>query len=341
MERYSFCAYGWLLRLLGGRITQLGIQGRQRFQHVIGALHQPHRLATPFHPDHLTRFQFADISPDRRTGCTCLGTGLHGRHKGNQCESPLRPHQRPRSRPSKSGVCLYWCYRHSYGNLQIMVMKSVCYALYPDDEQCLASRLTISEYSDLFHAHHKNRIGWSNNPARSRGEREKARLDYPVFCILTSDRVINVDELVTDSELLGEMLPQCLDTISLGCVMPRRKIMYTALARDVHGLLGDLTTDEGIQSLFNGSIDIGLRRPRTPADGSNRRLSVQVHAAAHVPGGHGSGPASASPVNGCGNSPYCPSDIPASCSESIPGIQTRASGCQLGVIAQFRVRIQR
>ena len=29
--------------------------------------------------------------------------------------------------------------------------------------------LTISEYSNLIHAIHKNRIGWSNYPIRSRG----------------------------------------------------------------------------------------------------------------------------------------------------------------------------
>jgi len=61
-------------------------------------------------------------------------------------------------------------------------------------EGCIA----ILEYSDLFHTHHKNRIGWSNNPIRSRGKWEKARCLDAVFLITASNRVIDIDEVVLE-----------------------------------------------------------------------------------------------------------------------------------------------
>ena len=44
--------------------------------------------------------------------------------------------------------------------------------------------LTISEYSNLIQAILKNRIGWSNYPARSRGGRWKTALPRMFFIII-------------------------------------------------------------------------------------------------------------------------------------------------------------
>ena len=81
-----------------------------------------------------------------------------------------------------------------------------------------------------------------------------------------SDRVVDIDKTMPDTELIGQPFSQCAHPVTLGCMMSRSKIVDTALARHVYCLLGDLATDEGIQPLLHGRLDIGLRSTGTPAN---------------------------------------------------------------------------
>jgi membrane protease subunit HflC len=60
---------GWLHRLGRLGVTQLVFHLGQRCQRFLGAAYHVDRLATPFHDDHLTRLELADV-------------GLHGRSRG-------------------------------------------------------------------------------------------------------------------------------------------------------------------------------------------------------------------------------------------------------------------
>ena len=98
---------------------------------------------------------------------------------------------------------------------------------------------------------------------------------HPFGCVLcksglqgapSSDRVINIDETMHDAEVTGQPFSQRTHTITLGGMMPRGKIVNAALTHYVHRLLGNLATDEGIQPLFHGRLDVGLRGTGTPAN---------------------------------------------------------------------------
>ena len=66
------------------------------------------------------------------------------------------------------------------------------------------------------------------------------------------------------------MLTKCLYPIAFGGMMARGKIVNAALAGDVHRWLGDLATDEGIQSAISGRGQIRLCCAGAPTDADDR-----------------------------------------------------------------------
>jgi serine protease DegS len=70
-----------------------------------------------------------------------------------------------------------------------------------------------------------------------------------------------------DGELFGQMLAQRLNPVAFRGVMSGSEIMNAGFPRDMHGLLGNLATDEGIQPPRCCRLDPGLGRPGAPAHG--------------------------------------------------------------------------
>jgi len=68
-----------------------------------------------------------------------------------------------------------------------------------------------------------------------------------------------------NGKLLCQMSTKGLYTIALGGVVPGGEIMDSVLACDVHGGLGYLTADKGVQAMSGSGFQVRLSGPGTPA----------------------------------------------------------------------------
>jgi hypothetical protein len=70
---------------IGHRVIELG----QRFEHVLAAVDDPHRLAAPLDGHHLTGLELADIDFNRRAGCLGpLGRQHAGQERHERSQRP-------------------------------------------------------------------------------------------------------------------------------------------------------------------------------------------------------------------------------------------------------------
>src|SRR5690606_33391596 len=84
-----------------------------------------------------------------------------------------------------------------------------------------------------------------------------------------SGGIVDIDELVAQTEPLGQMLTQGLHAETLGRVVAGREVMQPALPRDVRGRLGDLATEEGIHAGGCRLLNEALTGAAAPGDGAD------------------------------------------------------------------------
>jgi serine protease DegS len=154
-----------------------------------------------------------------------------------------------------------------------------------------------------------------------------------------SGRVVDIDEVVSQPETLCQVLSHRAGAEALGGMMAGGNVVDTALAGDVHRLLRDLATQVGIRPERSSLFDIALGAAGTPGDAPDRV----------IPSPHQQGPTPQLFSHLRTELLQCQrlhqtahiADRPL-----LPRLQAALNAesqhlRQLGVVAQFRVRIQR
>ena len=97
-------------------------------------------------------------------------------------------------------------------------------------------------------------------------ENQKKRINIFGF----SYRAVDINELMSDTKFLCDMLAQCLYPISLGGMMPGRNKSNAGLAGFMNGSLGNFPGDKRIYTQTNSLIEIILSTAGTPGYARHR-----------------------------------------------------------------------
>jgi hypothetical protein len=79
-----------------------------------------------------------------------------------------------------------------------------------------------------------------------------------------SGRVVDVDELMCQAQLLGKLGRHCRRAKALGGMVATSQIGYAALPSVVRLWLRNLASDEGVSACGNGGFKVALRSATAP-----------------------------------------------------------------------------
>ena len=91
------------------------------------------------------------------------------------------------------------------------------------------------------------------------------------------NRVFEVDKAVLQAELHRQVFAQRANAVAFGRVVTRSDKGNIRLARKVHGLLGNLTGNIGVDAELHGILEITLCRAGAPCDATNRAIGATDH----------------------------------------------------------------